>query len=467
MACGHAHRSSLGTTTKALAILVVAFGGCGSDELKAPPLFTNTGSPDASDLPNFNDPNGRVVIDPFANSCATSTIRPERVPLDLIFMFDTSGSMADLTAGGVTKWNAVRAAFADFARSADSLGLGAAVHFFPMAQTGVPAECNASAQCGAYGPCEFLKGCANAGKSLPACQTDADCGAAGPCQPIGLCGVSRLYCLGLGGRCSDKAGDLCNTLAGRCALRELCDPVRYAMGASAVTALPEGAATLLGLLETKAPEGGTPTGPALQGAISRARDQAMSHPGRRVAVVLATDGFPTTCNPQSLDDIAQVATGGRMGSPSIPTFVVGVFAQDEAATAQANLSRISAAGGTPKAFVVATSGNVSGDFLAALNDIRATALACEYRIPDAQRGALDYAQINLRFVSSTAAASTVGNVASASACSATKGGWYYDVLPTQGTPTSVKVCPATCDRFRADPRGRVDLIVGCKTVQVD
>lgn len=447
--------------------MAISVAGCSSDELKAPPLFTDAGTRDASDLPNFNDPNGRVVVDPFANSCATSTIRPERVPLDLIFMFDSSGSMADLTAAGVSKWNAVRSAFADFARSPDSTGVSAAVHFFPLTQTGVPAECNSNTQCGAYGPCAFLKGCVNAGNHLPACETDADCGGAGPCQPIGQCGQSKLYCVPVGGRCSEKAGDVCNSIPGRCVMREICDATRYAMGASAVTALPAGASGLLSLLQAKVPEGSTPTGPALQGAITRAREQGLNNTGRRVAVVLATDGFPTNCDPQSLDAIAQVATGGLMGSPSVPTFVVGVFAPSEAAAAQANLNRLAAAGGTPSAFVVATSGNVASDFLAALNDIRATALACEYRIPEAQRGALDYAQINLRFLSSTSAASTIGNVDSANACSPTKGGWYYDVAPAQGTPTTVKVCPATCERFRADPRGRVDLIVGCKTVQVD
>lgn len=417
--------------------------------------------------PNFDD-RGRIVVDPYADACALQTIRPERVPLDLIFMLDTSGSMGDLTAAGKSKWAAVRTAFAAFANSADSNGVGAAVHFFPLMQPGVPAECTSTTQCGAFGPCAFLKACANAPVGLPACNTDADCvGTSGPCAPIGQCLASKLYCAPVGGRCSDKSGDLCASVAGRCVGRDVCDAPSYAMGASAITPLPSGALTLTKLLDAKVPEGMTPTGPALQGAIARARDNAMKNGGRRVAVVLATDGFPTNCAPRTLDEIAQVAAGGLMGSPSTPTFVVGVFTPDEAPAANANLKKIATAGGTPAPFIVSTNRNVADDFLAALNDIRATALACEYVIPKSKSGEVDYDKVNLRFVTAASANLTIGNVASAAFCHPTKGGWYYDVAPASGVPATVQACPVTCARFRSEPRGRVDLVVGCKTVPVN
>ena len=447
--------------------LVVACGvlaACGTADLQAPPITTDA---DATGLPNFAD-QGRIVIDPLQDACALQTIRPERVPLDLIFMFDTSGSMADLTSSGSSKWSAVRSAFAAFARSTDSSGVGAAVHFFPLAQPGIPAECSTNSQCGAFGPCTIMKACSNARGGLPSCISDADCaGTTGPCAPVGQCAVSPAYCTPIGGVCSEKSGDVCKALAGRCAAREICDAPSYAMGASLVTDLPAGASTLIRLLEAKVPEGMTPTGPALQGAIARAREQAMKSIGRRVAVVLATDGFPTSCETRSIDAIAQTAVGGLMATPSIPTFVVGVFTDSEASLATANLTRIANAGGTPKPFIISTSRNVADDFLAALNDIRATALACEYIIPASKTGEIDYEKVNLRFLTGTSANITIGNVNSAASCHPTKGGWYFDAAPPVGAPSKVLACPATCARFRGDPRGRVDLVVGCKTMPVE
>ena len=114
-----------------------------------------------------------------------------------------------------------------------------------------------------------------------------------------------------------------------------------------------------------------------------------------------------------------------------------------------------------------TSRNVADDFLAALNDIRATALACEYIIPASKTGEIDYEKVNLRFLTGTSANITIGNVNSAASCHPTKGGWYFDAAPPVGAPSKVLACPATCARFRGDPRGRVDLVVGCKTMPVE
>jgi hypothetical protein len=51
-------------------------------------------------------------------------------------------------------------------------------------------------------------------------------------------------------------------------------------------------------------------------------------------------------------------------------------------------------------------------------------------------------------------------------CPAT-GGWYYDPPPASGTtPSRLVLCPATCDRLRADPAARVELVFGCMTVTI-
>ena len=62
-------------------------------------------------------------------------------------------------------------------------------------------------------------------------------------------------------------------------------------------------------------------------------------------------------------------------------------------------------------------------------------------------------------------AGTIVNVPNVQACDDTRGGWYYDVDPTTGgKPASIVTCPATCDRLRMDATGRVDVVLGCRTI---
>lgn len=215
-------------------------------------------------------------------------------------------------------------------------------------------------------------------------------------------------------------------------------------------------------------DGLTPTAPALGGLIERARQRAGANPNRRVAAVLATDGFPTTCDPLAIGDIAAIAQGGANSSPAVPTFVIGVFAPDEAADATMNLDAIARAGGTTRAFIVQTNQNVTATFQQALNQIRGAALPCEYRIPEAMQGReVDYNKINVVHTAAGGQTTTIRWVASATDCAARNGGWYYDVDPRTGqTPTLIKMCPATCSVIGAD-RGQVDIVLGCATLTAD
>lgn len=88
-------------------------------------------------------------------------------------------------------------------------------------------------------------------------------------------------------------------------------------------------------------------------------------------------------------------------------------------------------------------------------------LPCAYAIPDPPAGQdFDYDRVNVIYTPSGGTAQTVPFVGDASNCGA-GGGWYYDD-PTN--PSSILVCPSTCNVFENDATGQVDVAFGCATV---
>ena len=239
----------------------------------------------------------------------------------------------------------------------------------------------------------------------------------------------------------------------------------YAAPAVEVAALPGAATVLTTSLGAHMPDGLTPTSGALTGAISHAQALAKANGGHRVVTLLATDGLPSECTPADTMGVASIAAAGLAGTPSISTFVIGVFAPDEALDAQTTLDAIAAAGGTKQAFVISSQqSNVEQVFLTALNSVRTAALSCEFKVPTAAAGqTLDYYAVNVQFTSGAGQTATIGNVHDKTACDARQGGWYYDVDPAKGTPANISICDTSCTQLRGDPAGRVDVLVGCKT----
>ena len=207
-------------------------------------------------------------------------------------------------------------------------------------------------------------------------------------------------------------------------------------------------------LNAQMPNGNTPTVPALSGAIQYAQGYAQSHPGRTVAVVFATDGEPTQCtaNDNTIQGAVRVATAAAAGNPSIKTFVLGVGPSLQ------NLNQIAAAGGTTAAHLVESGG--SAELLNALNEIRKSALTCDYQIPKVPGKALDldYVQINVR-VGSTGTEQKIIRVDSAMACGA-MGGWYFD--PPRPGSTMIRLCPTTCDPLLKTMGSSLTVLIGCR-----
>lgn len=410
--------------------------------------------------------------DPFVNGCASETRRGELLPVDVVFLFDTSGSMADNTSAGVPKWDAVRQAVQSFVVDPRSDGLGIALHYFPTGPVGVPDSCSTSADCNGAGPCS-TKACARGG-TVQACDTEADCAVPGtdppqtvPCLPLGECSFYGDLCL-VGSPEFGCFYDTCTPVAsGTCDGYDICANANYETPAVPLRSLPGAGYSLAASLAAKVPVGATPTWPALRGALKDAQSIAAANPTHTVAVVLVTDGFPTECSPgqgvTAIADLAAAASVATTNTPAVKTFVVGVFSSTQQTQARLDMDLIALGGGTKKAFVLGTTGDLSDEFLKALEGIRSS-VTCEYRLPVPEAGTPDMGKVNVRRTAGDGANSVLPFVGSLANCAAGSG-WYYDT-PSAGsgsTPTKILLCPASCASLKAEATSSVDIVLGCTT----
>ncbi len=425
-------------------------------------------------------------------ACATSSAGAEPVPLDLYFLMDSSKSMLDATGAGTTKWAAVSSALDTFFNDSGSAGLGVALKYFPDEQPAPPATCTMDAQCtigaNSYGPCDRRQTCVAAGGSTtqvsPLCLTAAtDCsGGTLDCALIQDCGNNNYCAAGPSAPANvcTKPGTstACATFPGYCHLRDICASSDYATPNVPIETLPDNANAnaLANSLTAHTPDGYTPTGPALTGAVSWARQQLTNNPDHKVAIVLVTDGLPggfipgfppAECAPSDIPGISTILSGAATGTTPILTFVVGIFnpASAEGQLAPSNLMSLATAGGTGSAVVIdVTQNNVTQQLHDALKQAQTKAIACSYKIPAATHGTVDYGKVNVQFTSGAGAVTTIGQTTGKGACSA--GGWYYDIDPAVGTPTQIIACDSTCSQFQTDTSGSVEIVLGCMTIKV-
>lgn len=348
----------------------------------------------------------------FGGGCASETVDGTGIPLDMYIMLDQSGSMSDSVSGG-TKWSAVTDAINGFMALPDSDGVGVGIQYFPLSTGNM--MCNPN----------------------PFCFSDSECG------PVG-CGP----CFGavppnLPGICMGALDD------------DSCDVNDYATPDVAIAPLPGVAAAITGSMANHSPSGGTPTAPALQGAINHATAQAMANPDHAVIVVLATDGDPTSCSPTDIPGIQGIAASGFNATPSIPTFVIGV------GNLQSNLDAIAQSGGSNAAFIVDTTQNVEQQFLDALEAIKGTALGCAYGIPEPTMGNPDFSKVNVEWTPPNGMPEILPYVESPTQCPPGGHGWYYNDV---SNPTQILLCPFSCGEVEAASEGgQIRIVLGCET----
>jgi hypothetical protein len=445
-------------------------GGGGAPSPAGPSLALPDGG--GTDLPAAAVGNG-----PIGEQCAESGAQAEQVPVDLLLLVDSSGSMAS-KSGNSTKWALATEALRSFVKDPKSAGLGLGVTFFPRL---TPEKlCTTNAQCGGPRPlggdtCIQKHRCGKPGLSVPLSGPECDdpldlCeDPAHTCLPLGSCSQSGALCLGIGMPCPGAAaGDTCTARSRACQINsnDWC-PQTYDKAAVAISALPANEPALTTALTTQSPYGGTPLGPAVRGGIMQLKAHQMANPGRRVAMVLVSDGLPDGfCGGNFAQAIVGDVTAARMATPSIPSYIIGVFAPDDIPRAQPVLDQLATAGGTGQPFILMTSSDLGMRFQDALNQIRGTALACEFTIPT-NNAAIDYSKVNVRWQGAGATENLL-YVGTAARCDANSGGWYFDVDPASGgTPKRVLICDASCKKFKSDPSAKVELRFGCKTRAIE
>jgi hypothetical protein len=424
--------------------------------------------------------------------------------------------------GATSKWDAVRASLESFVQAPETSEIGIGLQYFPQSNPGVSFACSSSAECGegactntlcvvhaqsggADGspPLEVLR---VAGDQGTLCRTDADCPGTGEtcqtllgacvfppgtlaerpeghfanvadateasfvsarcsstadcagvpgtrCETVGLCALSPVQCSD-SVPCAPGAGQ-CQPFPYTCSNFTSCDVARYGEPAVAIDRSSTRATNVIQSLRAQVPLGATPTGPALAGALAQARSWAEQHPERQMVTVLATDGFPTVCEPLQIPELAELA---RSGLP-VRTFVIGVFSDADLDTdGRQRLDQLASAGGSEQALVVNTAGDLTSEFLAALNQIRSTAVSCDFALDAGAR--LDFERVNLRLLDASGNARELSNVGDASACG-DQPGWHY-VRDASGVPVQISACAASCDELRS---GKVsaELQIGCAT----
>jgi hypothetical protein len=362
-------------------------------------------------------------------ACAGEIHAAERAAADLLFLVDVSTSMAKTVAGGTSsKWDLAQQALLAFLRDPGSAGLNIGLQFFPVAQRCFAGVC--------VGP-------QNPPGPTPAC----------PC-PAGL-------------TCMPFDPNNPQPCPGNPPSCDLTDYRRLAVTFGALPQAEPQLATAFGAQDPRtAMTSGTPTGPAVVAAVEQLSAQVVANPGHRGALVVVTDGEPTLCEPLAIDGIAQPVAAARQASPSIATFVIGVFTPEETARGAGNVvARLAMAGGT-REFVINPTDDLTLRLQEAFNQIRTAAVPCAFSIPRPRAGTLDYGKVNVH-VTGAGRDEDLPFVASEARCDPTRGGWYYDTDPAVAPPTRVSMCPVSCKSLEGDDRAKVELRFGCKTLIVN
>jgi hypothetical protein len=330
-----------------------------------------------------------------AKVCTAEVREGVRLPVDMYFLLDSSGSMGERVQGG-SKWQVVSQALIAFLNDPRNAETAVGVGYFPNADQGT-------------------------------------------------CMVGQAGCL-----CIPFINVCFANVGGSCVVADYATP-------AVPLVLPPSVSAVLAGIQAHRVSGGTPTRPAVEGALQYLNQWADEHPARTSVLVLATDGDPTGCDSNSPGDIAALAASALAGRHAIKTFVIGVGGS------LVSLNLVAQAGGTGQAFLVDAGGDVAKAFSDALEQIRDAAASCVFAIPSQNAAGMSVnpSQVNVRYTPGGASTSTLVTqtfMSNPQNCDSA-GGWYYD---NPQAPTRIELCESTC---QALSRGTVQVEFGCDTIK--
>ncbi|HEY6726202.1 MAG TPA: vWA domain-containing protein [Polyangiaceae bacterium] len=240
---------------------------------------------------------------------------------------------------------------------------------------------------------------------------------------------------------------------------QVCTVEAHSDAAVPIKKLPGAADELIAELDAGEPQGGTPTHLAIDGACSYATGWRTEHPGRKVVVLLVTDGIPEHSCDADIRKATSAAEGCYDSGDGLQTYVLGVVANNHNSLDQ--LNDIAEAGGTERAYLTDTD-DVAGSVLEALNAIRADAvIPCDLNIPPPPDGeTLNPAKVNLGVCDAAGDVVVTPYVGSQGDCDGP--GWYYD---DPNSPETIHLCEVTCDTVSI-AGSSLFFSVGCDT-QID
>ncbi len=156
--------------------------------------------------------------------------------------------------------------------------------------------------------------------------------------------------------------------------------------------------------------------------------------------------------------------------PSIEEFTFHAITAAQGPNTLGPCKDLAAARGTVYEKLVSQTGGVHGDlcqqdfdpvFDAIADAMLGSSISCEWVIPEPPEGeTFDAEKVNLVFEDDDDNEDDIGYVIDQSQCDDVEHGWYYD---DNNDPSSIHVCPQTCDWIKGQTEGKISIQFGCET----
>ena len=246
-----------------------------------------------------------------------------------------------------------------------------------------------------------------------------------------------------------------------------------------VPVAPMNAANVVAGIDATTPQGnGTPTGDAVTAAFNYLRTLTSTNPKY---ILLATDGAPSCAGTTKDSSTARTfAVSQTMlalsGTPSIPTFVVGVATNSN--SEQTTLNSLADAGGRPRPGLLTHFylGNTQSELTAALATITGQAATCTFPLNPPPPVMNDPTKVGMYFpptgtpATCTAATDCANGLTCVSGICMTKvpydasmgNGWSY----TDSNDTAAQAYGSWCDMIKASGANTVQIVYGCPLIDV-